>query len=55
MCAMSTQTSMMMISHGSLPMALKEGSSLMRAGCAPAGVRMPVETAPPPIYHCPRP
>ena len=31
---MSTQTSMMMISQGSLPMALKEGSSLMRAGCA---------------------
>ena len=46
---------MMMISQGSRPMALKESSSLVRTGEAPLGRRMPVETAPPPMYHWPRP
>ena len=46
---------MMMISQGSLPMARKSSPSLIRFGSAPAGVRMPVDTAPPPMYHWPRP
>ena len=36
-------------------MAEKLSVSMVRAGGLPLGSRMPVETAPPPMYHWPRP
>ena len=42
---------MMMMIHGARPMAEKESDSAVRTGAEPLGRRMPVETAPPPMYH----
>ena len=44
-----------MMIHGAPPMAEKDDDNAVRTGAAPQDVFMPVETAPPPIYHCPDP
>ena len=41
--------------QGARPMAEKLSDRAVRAGALPLGRRMPVDTAPPPIYHCPSP
>ena len=46
---------MIMMIHGALPIAVKAVERVVFFGAAPQEVFIPVDTAPPPMYHCPRP